>query len=59
LEPEMRLQRAVGIWRALETENWRFVPSYVASITIFPFPTACADRFAPNPWTFNGVSNSV
>ncbi|KAJ7819924.1 hypothetical protein B0H14DRAFT_2281883, partial [Mycena olivaceomarginata] len=40
LEPEMRLQRVVGMWRALETENRYFVPLYVASITIFPFPTA-------------------
>ncbi|KAJ7238756.1 hypothetical protein B0H12DRAFT_1025525, partial [Mycena haematopus] len=59
LEPEMRLQRAVGMWRALDMENLRVVPSYAVSITILPFPTAWADRFAPNPWTFSGVSNTV
>ncbi|KAJ7190547.1 hypothetical protein GGX14DRAFT_382056, partial [Mycena pura] len=58
-DPEMRLQRAVGMWRAFETENVCSVPSYVASITIFPFPIARVVRLVPKPWTVSGVSNEA
>ncbi|KAJ6612077.1 hypothetical protein B0H10DRAFT_1808277, partial [Mycena sp. CBHHK59/15] len=40
LDPEMRLHRAVGIWRAFDIEKLRVTPSYVPFSIIFPFPTA-------------------
>ncbi|KAJ7023675.1 hypothetical protein C8F04DRAFT_926735, partial [Mycena alexandri] len=57
LVPEMRLQRAVGIYRAFDSEKLRLTPSCFAFSTIFPFPTAWVVKLVPNPCTTNGTSN--
>ncbi|KAJ7121744.1 hypothetical protein C8R43DRAFT_900196, partial [Mycena crocata] len=59
LDPEMRLHRAVGIWRTFDTEKFRVTPSYVVLSMIFPFPTASVVRLVPKPCTTNGDSNSM
>ncbi|KAJ6476605.1 hypothetical protein DFH09DRAFT_952232, partial [Mycena vulgaris] len=53
------IARAVGMWRAFDTEKFRFTPSYVPVNTIFPFPTASVLRLMPKPCTANGESNAV
>ncbi|KAJ7902992.1 hypothetical protein B0H13DRAFT_1621303, partial [Mycena leptocephala] len=59
LDPEMRLHRAVGIWRVFDMEKFRVTPPYAAFSMIFPFPTAWVVRLVPKPCTANGDSNSV
>ncbi|KAJ7138413.1 hypothetical protein C8R43DRAFT_893391 [Mycena crocata] len=59
LDPEIRLHRAVGIWRTFDTEKFRVTPSYVAFNMILPFPTASVVRLVPKPCTTNGDSNEV
>ncbi|KAJ7227405.1 hypothetical protein GGX14DRAFT_320700, partial [Mycena pura] len=56
-DPEMRLQRAVGIWSAFDTEKLRCTSSYFPIIITSPLPSACVVRFVPKPCTTNGDSN--